>query len=148
MHFAYFGVFDQTCLGKSIYSLAADYLSSGAVVNIGYVAPDFKLVGSGVKKHTIKEFAGKLLVLYFYQKDNTPGCTLEANGFNKNISTINKLGAEIVGIGKDSLEVHNKFGSKCKLKFLLLSDPDSGMMKNATHTERNSQEWSRRERHT
>ena len=92
-------------------------------------APDFELEGSDGKKHTLKEFNGKILVLYFYPKDNTPGCTIEAKNFNKSLDKIRSFGAEVVGVSKDDLNSHNKFCSKYDLKFLLLSDPESGMIK-------------------
>ncbi|MCL4388048.1 peroxiredoxin [Candidatus Marsarchaeota archaeon] len=92
-------------------------------------APDFSLDGSDGSKHALKEFNGKYLVLYFYPKDNTPGCTIEANEFNKKLSEIRKLGAEVVGVSKDDLTSHDKFKKKYDLEFLLLSDPSSEMIK-------------------
>lgn len=86
-------------------------------------APDFELEGSDGKKHTLDEFRGKYLVLYFYPTDDTPGCTTEACGFRDMTGEMRKLGAEVVGISKDSLESHDKFKNKYKLNFLLLSDP-------------------------
>ena len=95
------------------------------MISINSAAPDFMLDGSDGKKHTLKEFAGKYLVLYFYPKDDTPGCTAEACGFRDMAGEIRKLGAEIVGISKDPIESHDKFGKKYQLNFLLLSDPES-----------------------
>jgi peroxiredoxin Q/BCP len=95
----------------------------------GDKAPDFELDGSDGKKHSLNEFAGKYLVLYFYPKDNTPGCTIEANEFNKKLDGIRKLGAEVVGVSKDDLKSHDKFKEKYGLKFLLLSDTSSDMIK-------------------
>ncbi len=92
-------------------------------------APDFELEGSDGKKHNLSEFKGKYLVLYFYPKDNTPGCTIEAKKFNEKKDEIEKLGATVVGVSKDDLKSHDKFRSKFNLKFLLLSDPDSEMIK-------------------
>ena len=92
-------------------------------------APDFELEGSDGKKHSLKEFNGKNLVLYFYPKDNTPGCTMEAKNFNKNLNEIRALGAEVVGVSKDDLKSHEKFCGKYSLNFLLLSDPESMMIK-------------------
>ncbi len=92
-------------------------------------APDFKLKGSDGKMHGLKEFSGKYLVLYFYPKDDTPGCTTEACSFRDGISKIKKLGAEVVGISNDGLESHDKFIEKYKLNFLLLSDPESKTIK-------------------
>ncbi|MCL5679866.1 MAG: peroxiredoxin [Candidatus Marsarchaeota archaeon] len=95
----------------------------------GDSAPDFELDGSDGAKHRLKEFSGKYLVLYFYPKDNTPGCTIEANEFNKKLEDIRKLGAEVVGVSKDDLKSHDKFKDKYNLKFLLLSDTGSEMIK-------------------
>ncbi|ASI13949.1 peroxiredoxin [Candidatus Mancarchaeum acidiphilum] len=92
-------------------------------------APDFELDGSDGKKHSLDEFKGKYLVLYFYPKDNTPGCTIEARQFNEKIEEIEKLNATVVGVSKDDLKSHDKFKSKFDLKFLLLSDPTSEMIK-------------------
>ncbi|MEM0201129.1 MAG: peroxiredoxin [Candidatus Micrarchaeaceae archaeon] len=92
-------------------------------------APDFELEGSDGKKHNLKEFKGKTLVLYFYPKDNTPGCTVEAKNFNKSLDEIRALKAEVVGVSKDDLKSHEKFCGKYSLNFLFLSDPESKMIK-------------------
>ncbi len=99
------------------------------MVSEGSAAPGFSLMGSDGKTHTLEEFAGKYLVLYFYPKDNTPGCTIEANEFNKHLEEIRALGAEVVGVSKDDLKSHDKFRVKYDLKFLLLSDPESGTIR-------------------
>ncbi len=92
-------------------------------------AIDFSLEGSDGSKHTLKEFAGKYVVLYFYPRDNSPGCTIEATEFNKRLDEIRRLGAEIVGISDDDLESHKKFKEEYNLKFLLLSDTDNKVAK-------------------
>ena len=92
-------------------------------------APDFNLAGSDGKQHTLKDYSGKYLVIYFYPRDDTPGCTIEAKGFTKDLDDLKKLGAEIVGVSNDSLEAHGKFCSKYGLRHLLLSDTDSSMIK-------------------
>ncbi len=99
------------------------------MVHEGEKAPDFELVGSDGKKHTLKEFEGKTLVLYFYPKDDTPGCTTEAKNFNKKLDEVRALGAEVIGVSKDNTKSHEKFCNKYSLNFLLLSDPDSSMIK-------------------
>ncbi len=95
------------------------------MLNVGDPAPEFKLEGTDGKVHTLKEFGGKYLVLYFYPKDDTPGCTTEAKGFNARLDEIRKRGAEVVGVSKDEMESHEKFCSKYGLKLLLLSDPSN-----------------------
>lgn len=92
-------------------------------------APGFELEGSDGKKHSLRDFSGRYLVLYFYPKDDTPGCTTEACGFSDMIGEIRKAGAEVVGISKDGLDSHGKFREKYKLNFLLLSDPESKVIK-------------------
>lgn len=95
----------------------------------GEKAPGFKLMGVDGKEHTLNEFKGKALVLYFYPKDDTPGCTIEANDFTKHLAEIRKLGAEVVGISKDDHDSHCKFRDKYGLKVLILSDPTSETIK-------------------
>ncbi len=92
-------------------------------------APDFRLKGSDGKEHTLKEFSGKYLALYFYPKDDTMGCTIEAKGFNSQLEEIKRLGGVIVGVSADDLDSHGRFCSKYGLKFLLLSDTDSSAIK-------------------
>lgn len=99
------------------------------MITLNSAAPDFELDGSDGKKHSLAEFRGKYLVLYFYPKDDTPGCTTEACGFRDLSTEIRNLGAEIVGVSRDSLESHGRFGKKHGLNFLLLSDPDSRTIK-------------------
>lgn len=86
-------------------------------------APAFSLMGSDGKRHELKDFRGRELVLYFYPKDNTPGCTLEAKCFNERMGDIKMTGAAVVGVSADDLESHGEFISKYNLGFLLLSDP-------------------------
>jgi len=95
----------------------------------GDPAPKFNLKGSDGKMHSNAEFKGKYFVVYFYPKDDTPGCTAEACSFRDVNDEIRKLGAEVIGISKDSVDSHNKFISKRKLNFLLLSDPESKTIK-------------------
>ncbi len=95
----------------------------------GKPAPDFTLTDANGKSVSLADFAGKNLILYFYPKDDTPGCTKEACGFRDGWSELKKLGAIVVGVSADSGESHQKFISKYKLPFPLLSDPDRKMMK-------------------
>src|SRR5688572_9421688 len=87
-------------------------------------APDFNLADQDGKVHSLSEYRGKWLVLYFYPKDDTPGCTKEACSFRDNAREFTKVGAEIVGISKDTVKSHKKFEKKYKLNFTVLSDPE------------------------
>lgn len=93
-------------------------------MEIGSLAPDFSLAGSDGKTHKLSDYRGKKVILYFYPKDNTPGCTTEACDFRDNITTINDLNAVVLGISKDNLNSHNKFIEKFNLPFVLLSDEE------------------------
>jgi peroxiredoxin Q/BCP len=92
-------------------------------------APAFSLEGNDGKTHSLADYKGKTVVVYFYPKDNTPGCTKEACGFRDLNATLKKAGAVVLGVSKDSLDSHNKFIEKFKLPFVLLSDPKLEMMK-------------------
>jgi len=94
----------------------------------GIKAPDFLLEGSDGKQHGLKQYAGKTVVVYFYPKDNTPGCTKEACGFRDHYKALTDSGVVILGVSKDSLAAHEKFITNYKLPFVLLSDPDCSMM--------------------
>jgi thioredoxin-dependent peroxiredoxin len=84
--------------------------------------PNFKLPSTNNKNFEIKKSFGQYLVIYFYPRDNTPGCTNEAKDFSKLYKEFKKLNCEIVGISKDTIESHKKFISKFKIPFHLLSD--------------------------
>jgi len=87
-------------------------------------APNFKLLDQEGKEHQLLDYLGRWVVLYFYPKDLTPGCTLEATGFSKLANQFAKLNAVILGVSADPIESHQKFCQKKKLKITLLSDPD------------------------
>jgi peroxiredoxin Q/BCP len=88
-------------------------------------APDFNLADQDGKNHSLSDFAGRYLVLYFYPKDETTGCTTEACSFRDARDVIAERGnAAVVGISKDSVASHQKFAAKHELNFTLLSDPD------------------------
>ena len=91
-------------------------------------APIFKLCGIKNKKFDLKKTKGKL-ILYFYPKDDTPGCTLETKDFSKLYKKFKKIKCEVIGISKDSIESHEKFKKKYKVPFDLLSDPDVKLQK-------------------
>jgi len=94
----------------------------------GKKAPDFELVGSDGKKHELRDYRGKTVVIYFYPKDNTPGCTKEACGFRDLHQDLQKMEVVLLGVSKDSLKSHDKFIRDFGLSFVLLSDPDAKMM--------------------
>jgi peroxiredoxin Q/BCP len=94
----------------------------------GKKAPDFRLEGSDGKHHSLKEYAGKTVVIYFYPKDNTPGCTKEACGFRDSYSELIRQGIVLLGVSKDSVASHGRFIGNYSLPFVLLSDPDATMM--------------------
>ena len=88
-----------------------------------YEAPNFQLSDTDGNQIVLKDFAGKWLVLYFYPKDDTPGCTVEACSLRDAHADITALGAHVVGISKDDAPSHAKFRAKHSLNFSLLSDP-------------------------
>lgn len=94
----------------------------------GKKAPDFSLEGSDGKRHSLKEYSGKTVIIYFYPKDNTPGCTKEACGFRDSHDDLTKKGIMVLGVSKDSIASHGKFINTLNLPFVLLSDPDTTMM--------------------
>jgi peroxiredoxin Q/BCP len=91
---------------------------------VGATAPKFDLESDEGKRVSLADFAGKWLVLYFYPKDNTPGCTREAQAFTGEAASLKKLGAAVAGVSKDSVKSHCGFRDKIGIRFPLLSDPD------------------------
>ena len=96
---------------------------------IGKKAPNFKLNSTSGKIVELSKLKSKYIVLYFYPKDDTPGCTLETKDFNSLLSNFKKVKCEVFGISKDSLESHKKFKEKYKVKFELLSDENKKAIK-------------------
>lgn len=96
---------------------------------IGELAPAFRLPSSDGKSVGLRDLAGKHVVLYFYPKDDTPGCTAEACSFRDRNSEIEAAGAVVLGVSTDSLESHNKFREKHNLNFTLLSDSTADVAK-------------------
>ncbi len=88
----------------------------------GSIAPDFTLPRDGGGTVSLKEFRGKTVILYFYPKDDTPGCTTEAIGFSEQSEAFAKTGAVVIGISKDSAQKHDKFKAKYDLKVVLAAD--------------------------
>ncbi len=96
---------------------------------VGDLAPNFRLPSTQGKSITLKEFKGKDVILYFYPKDDTPGCTAEACNFRDHESEITKTGAVVLGVSTDSLQSHDSFKGKYKLNFPLLSDATADVAK-------------------
>ncbi|MFH1399987.1 MAG: thioredoxin-dependent thiol peroxidase [Nanoarchaeota archaeon] len=95
----------------------------------GSKAPDFALCDQDGKRHTLADYRGRKVVLYFYPKDDTPGCTKEACTFRDDVATYKKKGAVVIGVSADSAESHVKFRTKYSLPFTLLSDPGHDVLK-------------------
>ena len=95
----------------------------------GDKAPSFILESDTDGKVSLKDFAGKTLVLYFYPRDNTPGCTRQAQAFTATRRAIEGAGGAVVGVSRDSLKSHQSFRDKCNLGITLLSDPDLAVHK-------------------
>jgi peroxiredoxin Q/BCP len=93
-------------------------------LKIGDKAPDFLIKISEDKEYSLKELNGKYVVLYFYPKDDTPGCTIEAIDFNELLQDFHKLNSVVLGVSRDDLKSHDKFKEKYSLKFNLGSDID------------------------
>lgn len=91
-------------------------------LEIGTKAPEVDLIIEGGKKFLLSDYIGKNVVLYFYPKDDTPGCTLEAQDFRDKIKDFDSLNTVIIGVSKDNLESHKKFKEKCELPFSLAYD--------------------------
>jgi peroxiredoxin Q/BCP len=99
-----------------------------AELKVGQKAPDFSVAADGGKKVKISDFKGKKVVLYFYPKDDTPGCTKEACAFRDGIAEIRKRGAVVLGVSPDDVESHKKFRDKFDLNFPLLADTGREMV--------------------
>ena len=97
-------------------------------IEVGKKAPSFELASDTGDKVKLSDFAGKRVVLYFYPRDATPGCTVEACDFRDRLDRIKKRGVVVLGVSKDSVASHHKFKTKEKLNFPLLSDPDTAVM--------------------
>ena len=100
-----------------------------AAIAEGKKAPDFALESAEGKKVSLADFKGKDVVVYFYPKDDTPGCTKEACGFRDLWKELQRAGVVVLGVSGDAPALHQKFAAKYKLPFTLLSDPDRQLMK-------------------
>ena len=94
------------------------------MLEVGSKAPDFTLPDKDGREVSLRDFKGKRVVLYFYPRDNTPGCTRQACAFASAYEDFKKLDVAVIGISKDSVASHQKFAEKHSLPFVLLSDPD------------------------
>jgi len=98
------------------------------MLKVGDKAPDFKLLSENGKEFTLKKLKGHKIVLYFYPKDDTSGCTKEACDFKNSIKVFEKKETVVIGVSKDSIESHKKFKTKYELPFTLLSDESAKMI--------------------
>ncbi len=98
------------------------------MLQVGNKAPEFTLQDAAGNWVSLKDFAGKKVILYFYSRDNTPGCTRQAKGFSDVYETLKSKGACVIGISKDSVASHARFAEKQELPFVLLSDPDCSVI--------------------
>lgn len=94
------------------------------MLEVGAKAPDFALQDQDGVTHKLSDYVGKKVILYFYPKDNTPGCTKQACGFSELYPQFTEKGAVVLGVSKDSVASHKKFQEKHGLNFTLLSDPE------------------------
>lgn len=99
------------------------------MLTVGTKAPDFILPDQDGKMHSLSDYAGKKVILYFYPKDNTPGCTSQACGFSELYPQFEEKGAVVLGISKDSVASHKKFQEKYGLSFTLLADTELSAIK-------------------
>ena len=121
-------IFFKSCLNcfevYCILSAANHQTVEILFMNAGDKAPDFTLTDQHGNNVSLSEFAGRRIVLYFYPKDNTPGCTRQACAFAENYSGFRERDVVVIGISKDSAESHRKFAEKHDLPFILLADPE------------------------
>lgn len=103
--------------------LCAFGLAHAQTATIGTAAPNFRLQDQNGKWHELSDYRGKWVALYFYPKDNTPGCTTQACSFRDNIFGFREAGAQILGVSVDDVESHKKFSEKHSLPFPILADP-------------------------
>lgn len=99
------------------------------MLSVGTKAPTFTLKDQNGRAHKLSDYRGKWLVIYFYPKDNTPGCTKEACSFRDSIDVIRNTGAEVIGISKDTITSHAKFADRYNLPFPILADPQTSTIK-------------------
>ncbi len=99
------------------------------MLEVGTKAPDFTLLDQNGQEVSLSQFKGKKVILYFYSKDNTPGCTKQACNYAENYPNIEAKNAVVIGISKDSVKSHDKFAQKYQLPFTILADPELEVLK-------------------
>ncbi len=99
------------------------------MISEGIKAPDFALPDQEGRTHRLSDYAGRWVVLYFYPKDNTPGCSQEARDFNALLDRFGALGAVVLDVSKDPVESHHRFAGKLGLRFPLLADPETEVIR-------------------
>jgi peroxiredoxin Q/BCP len=112
------------CIFAACVCLAASALVAAEVPQVGQQAPSFKLPSQDGQEFGLKDFKGKWVVLYFYPKDMTQGCTIEAHGFQNDLPKYDTANAVILGVSVDSVDSHKQFCAKDSLTFKLLSDSE------------------------
>jgi len=110
-----------------VLALVSMPLIAGEPPGVGADAPSFNLQDQNGDWHALEDYRGQWLAVYFYPKDDTPGCTKEACNFRDNIYAFKAIGAAVVGVSVDDVESHKKFSDKYKLPFTLLADEDHAM---------------------
>jgi thioredoxin-dependent peroxiredoxin len=105
------------------------YVYNYRMLKKGQKAPKFRLKDQNDEEHTLSDYLGKWVLLYFYPKDDTPGCTKEACGIRDNFAEYKKAGITVLGVSKDSVKSHKKFEKKYELPFTLLSDENKDVLK-------------------
>lgn len=116
----------DTSLNHLTFHLSSMGKGKGPSITLkaGDPAPEFSGMTNGGQTVSLKDFRGKTVVLYFYPKDDTPGCTKEACGFRDQHAALSKAGAVVIGVSPDPVKSHDKFAAKFRLPFLLLADED------------------------
>ena len=112
----------MSSIKKTLPEIESDIYWRLQMLETGTKEPDFELPDQNGKMHKLSDYAGKKVILYFYPKDNTPGCTKQACGFSERYPQFTEKGAVVLGISKDSVASHKKFEEKYGLAFTLLSD--------------------------
>jgi peroxiredoxin Q/BCP len=112
------------CVFATLWLAAAGIAAEPAAPAVGQPAPDFKLQDQNGRWHTLAEHRGQWVVLYFYPKDFTPGCTTEVCTFRDDVHKLRKAGAEVLGVSLDDVKSHAEFAAKYHVPFALLSDHD------------------------